>query len=143
MFTVLSNTRNSNLYLIAALAVMAIVLVTFSLAPKISTSQAATVPVTELSAAGSDYYQRHLDLRAPAAGLNGDFALRHPEWMTVAHIVAIPVTGGAESLDYFQRHPELLMPAVITADTADYFTRHPELRPSVPSTNLSDYFQRH
>lgn len=98
--------------------------------------------VTSLSVAGSDYYQRHLELRARAVGLNSDFALRHPEWAVSAQSAVVPVTGAAEASDYFQRHPELSMPAASMLDTADYFTRHPDLRTPAES-DLSDYFWRH
>ena len=148
MFTILSNTRNSNLYLIAALAVMIVALLTIAIAPTISsTPNSAANPVSGLAEqAGSDYFQRHPELNLPGAAvveLQGDFFLRHPEWTGSVASVAVPVTGSSATLDYFQRHPELGMPAVITADTADYFIRHPELRPSVPATDLSDYFLRH
>ena len=146
MFTVLSNTRNSNLYLIAALAVMIVALLTFTIAPAISAPKPVTVPVSGLAEqARSDYYQRHPELNLPGAAgvdLQGDFFLRHPEWASSVASVAIPVTGSSVALDYFQRHPELSMPAVFTADTADYFIRHPELRTPTES-DLSDYFLRH
>ena len=96
---------------------------------------------------GSDYYERHSDLSAPAApivDLTGDFALRHPEWTLSISNATIPVTGIFEASDYFQRHPELSLPvpSASAADLSDYFVRHPELR--TPGTiDLSDYFQRH
>jgi len=46
MFTVLSNTRNSNLYLIVALAIIAIVILTLAMAPSISLHNSAVIPVT-------------------------------------------------------------------------------------------------
>ena len=46
MFTVLSNTRNSNLYIISALAIMVLVLLTFAVAPSISVPEPAIIPVT-------------------------------------------------------------------------------------------------
>lgn len=46
MFTVLSNTRNSNLYLIGALAILVVVLLTFAVAPSITVSAPASIPVT-------------------------------------------------------------------------------------------------
>jgi 6-phosphogluconate dehydrogenase len=103
------------------------------------------IPVT--GASGSpDYFQRHPELKAPAGvavEMNGDFALRHPEWASREQNVAIPVTGISESLDYYQRHPELSSPAAITVDMTDYFARHPELRTPTESNDLSDYFLRH
>ena len=143
MFTVLSNTRNSNFFLIAALAVMVVILSTFAVVPAISAPNSADVVVAGASESRSDYYERHLELRAPAAGLNGDFALRHPEWTISVRSAAVPVTGAFEASDYFQRHPELSVSAGLTVDMSDYFTRHPELRTPAESSDLSDYFQRH
>ena len=119
MFTVLSNTRNSSLYLIAALAI-AVVLLTLVAAPSISVPQTSRVPVTGLAEAGSDYYQRHPELRLASPGLadsTADFYLRHRDW-TIA-----PVTLNAGASDYFQRHPELRTPGT-TIDLSDYFQRH-------------------
>lgn len=145
MFTVLSNTRNSNLYLIAAVAVAAIVLTSFAVAPAISASKPAGVPVASNSEASSDYFLRHPELSisaVPAAVMNSDFYQRHPEWTSNGENM-VPVTGNTDLSDYFLRHSELSAPTGSTIDTADYFLRHPELRPSAPSTDLSDYFLRH
>jgi hypothetical protein len=60
MFTVLSNARNLNLYLAAALAIEIVVLLTFAVAPAISAPLTSSNPATSLSEAGSDYYQHHL-----------------------------------------------------------------------------------
>ncbi len=46
MFTVLSNTRNSNLYLISALAILVVILLTFAIAPSITASAPSIIPVT-------------------------------------------------------------------------------------------------
>jgi len=46
MFTVLSNTRNSNMYLIIALAITLVVLLTFAVAPSITAPRPAFIPVT-------------------------------------------------------------------------------------------------
>lgn len=146
MFTVLSKTRNSNPSLIAALAVMTVVLLTFAVIPGISAPESALVSMTSVSAIGSEYYERHPELRVSGAiviDTTGDFFLRHPEWTADVQNVAIPVTGISEVSDYFQRHPELSAAAEIAVDTADYFLRHPELHPSAPSIDLSDYFLRH
>jgi hypothetical protein len=145
MFTVLSNTRNSSLYLIAALAVAVVVLLTFAVAPVISASKPVTVPVTVNSEASSDYFWRHPELRisaAPAVGMSSDFYQRHQEWVSSVEKI-VPVTGSTEFLDYFQRHLALCAPAGIAVDTADYFLRHSEVQPSVPSMDLSDYYLRH
>jgi cell division protein FtsW (lipid II flippase) len=76
MFTVLSNTRNSNLYLIAALAIMVVVLLTLAIAPSISLRGPAVIPVTEAQntdlalafrrgewTTGASAYQAYLDQR--------------------------------------------------------------------------------
>jgi hypothetical protein len=92
MFTVLSNTRNFNLYLIAALAIMMVVLLTFAVAPATSAPNPVLAPVSGFSETGSDYYQRHPELRASVQD------------------AARPVTDNSEGSDYFQRHPELSAP---------------------------------
>jgi hypothetical protein len=57
----------------------------------------------------------------------------------------MPLAENQADTDYFQRHPELSMPAGAGAalDMTDYFVRHPELRTSAESEDLSDYFLRH
>ena len=82
MFTVLSNTRHSNLYLIAALAAATIILLTLAIVPVISAPQSVLVPVTGSSETTSDYFQRHPELKMPAlADVDpaGDYFERHPE----------------------------------------------------------------
>ncbi len=107
MFTVLSNTRNSNLFLIGALAIVVIALLTLAIVPAISAPQPAFAPAPRLSEAGSDFYQRH------------------PDWTwTVSTINAV---GNSTLSDYFQRHPELTAPADASVDMTDYFFRHTEL----------------
>ena len=126
MFTVLSNTRNSNLYLIAALVVMVVGLITFAVIPTISAPKPADIPATNISAVRSDYYERHPELRVPGAAvtdLAGEFYLRHPEWISSFQNAGIPVTGALEASDYFQRHPELRTP-IEKDDLSDYFLRH-------------------
>jgi hypothetical protein len=126
MFTVLSGTRNANPYLIAALLIMGIILLTFAVVPAISAPGPVAIPAASLSAARSDYYERHPELRVPGAAgvdLAGDFYLRHPEWTSNVQITGIPVTGASEASDYFQRHPELRAP-IETVDLSDYFLRH-------------------
>jgi hypothetical protein len=145
MFTVSSTNRKSNLYLIIALAIMLVLILAFVVVPTIAAPKATVIPVTGVSES-PDYFQRHPELKAPAeiaVEMNGDFALRHPEWAGREQDVANPVTGISEALDYYQRHPELNLPAAITADKSDYFARHPELRASNGSNDLSDYFLRH
>lgn len=111
MFTVLSNARNLNLYLAAALAIAIVVLLSFAVGPAISAPQTLSNPATSLSEAGSDYYQRHPELRVSAPILvdpTGDFYLRHPEWKIA------PVILNSEASAYFQRHPELSAAGVAT-----------------------------
>ena len=92
---------------------------------------------------GSDYYERHAGSNAAViADIAGDFALRHPGWTVSVQNAAVPVTGVTEASDYFERHPELVLPVKNPADLTDYFLRHPELRAPV-TTDLSDYFLRH
>jgi hypothetical protein len=105
MFTVLSNTRNSNLYLIASLAIVMIVLVTLAVAPTISAPKSVAISVTSSSEVASDYFQRH------------------PEWTFSGQTVAIPMTSSFEGSDFFLRHPELRT-ANTTIDLSDYFQRH-------------------
>jgi hypothetical protein len=97
MFTVLSNTRKTNLYLIIALTIALVVILSLAVVPTIAAPRSAV----------------------------------------------IPVTGVSEYADYFQRHPELSVPAGASIDTTDYFVRHPELLTSRESIDLSDYFLRH
>ncbi|RPJ25063.1 MAG: hypothetical protein EHM33_15785 [Chloroflexi bacterium] len=126
MFTVLSNTRNTNLYVIVALAIALVVILSFTFAPAISAPEPVLVPVTGLSEASSDYYQRHPELRASAAiisDVTDDLYLRHPEWINTVQNAGIPVTGALEASDYFQRHAELRAP-IETDDLSDYFLRH-------------------
>jgi hypothetical protein len=46
MFTVLSNTRNASLYIITALAIMVVVLLTFAVVPSIAAPKPAIIPAT-------------------------------------------------------------------------------------------------
>lgn len=46
MLTVLSNARNANLYIITALAIMLIVLLTFAMVPSIAVPEPAIIPAT-------------------------------------------------------------------------------------------------
>jgi hypothetical protein len=99
MFTVLSNTRNSNLFLIGVLAILMVVLLTFAVAPAISAPEPVIVPVTDLSETSSDYYQRHPELRASAAivgDVTDDLYQRHPEWISRAAGVATPLAESQE-----------------------------------------------
>ena len=109
MFTVLSNARNANLFLIGAVALVVVTLFALMVVPAISAPQPARAAVPRLSEAGSDYYLRHAELRvseALAAYIASDFYLRHPEWAGNLQKATIPVTGKTDMSDYFQRHNE-------------------------------------
>ena len=110
MFTVLSNTRKSDLYLTIALTIIIVVFLSLAAVPGISLGKLAPVAAPGASETAFDYYQRHPELRVPAAGaadVAGDFYLRHPAWTANAQPAAIPVTGSADTSDYLERHPEL------------------------------------
>lgn len=120
MFTVLSNTRNSNLVLISALAIVMITLLIFAVVPAVSAPRPAPAPMARLSEAGSDYYLRHPELRisvALAAYMASDFYLRHPEWASSLQNATIPVTGNSEAEDYFQRYREQNTESVVAPIT--------------------------
>jgi len=73
---------------------------------------------------------------------------QHPEWRwrTTNQNVVIPLTGNNDAAfpDYYQRHPELSVPAVLGLTASDYFQRHPELTaPAEASVDLTDYYFRH
>lgn len=169
MFTVLSNTRNNNLYLAAALAIVMVLVVWILVAAQTILAPAPVlIPVTSMSTAGSDYYERHPELRLGAAApvdATGDFYLRHPGWISAKGDpqVIIPVTGSAVYADYFERHPELnrssmaglggsdffmrhpgwTVPAGISVDLSDYYLRQRALLTTGEAVNLDDYFLRH
>lgn len=88
MLTELSNTRSSNLYLTLALTVLIVVILSFAAAPAISLGKPAPVAAAAASETGSDYYQRHPELRVSGAGTTDLY-------------------GRVEGSDYFGRHPEL------------------------------------
>jgi hypothetical protein len=79
--------------------------------------QNASMPVTGDSAF-PDYYQRHLELSAPAV-------------------------LGLGASDYFQRHPELVAPAEASFDLTDYYFRQQVLFPAGKTIDLTDYYFRH
>jgi hypothetical protein len=100
MFTVLSNTRSSNLILIGALAIVLITLLTLAVVPAISVPESVPVPAVRFSEAGSDYYQRHPQLSISAAlgaDAASDYHLRHPGLSgadVITPLVASPETPG-------------------------------------------------
>jgi hypothetical protein len=79
--------------------------------------QNVVVPVTGDSAF-PDYYQRHLELSAPAV-------------------------VGLGASDYFQRHPELVAPAAASVDLTDYYFRQQVLFPAGKTIDLTDYYFRY
>jgi hypothetical protein len=143
MFTVLSNTRNSNLFLLGALAIVIIALFTLAIVPTISEPQPAFAPAPHLSEAGSDFYQRHPDWTWTVSTINAvgnsalsDYFQRHPE-------LTVPSILGLGASDYFQRHPELTAPAEASVDMTDYYFRQAALQSSTQAVDLTDYFFRH
>jgi hypothetical protein len=84
MFTVLSNIRNSNLYLIAAVAVTLIAILTIAIAPSVISSQPALIPGTGGSNANDLFRQEELALydRPTASSIGGPafFEYRRGEW---------------------------------------------------------------
>ena len=99
MFTVLTNTRSSSLYLIGALAATIVIILTLAVVPAISAPERVIVPAgSNASEANSDYFQRH-----PQSSL--------------------PAVTSVETADYFLRHPES-RPAGLQTDLSDYFLRH-------------------
>ena len=75
-----------------------------------------------------------------------DFYQRHPDWVWTikGQNAVIPVTGASAFPDYFQRHPELTVPSILSLDASDYFMRHPELSAAADiSVDMTDYYFRH
>ncbi len=145
MFTVLSSIRKPSLYLIAALAVMVIVLLTFAVVPAMSAARPAAMPVTGNSDMTSDYFQRHPELQSSASHI------KLVDLSQPARPMIIPLSRISNLPDYFQRHPELRtsVGAGITVDMAgDFYLRHTDWTanvgiPVTGSDEASDYFQRH
>jgi hypothetical protein len=76
-----------------------------------------------------------------------DLYQQHPEWWwrTTNQNVGIPLTGSSDDAfpDYYQRHPELSVPALIGLAASDYFIRHPELvAPAASTFDMTDYYFR-
>jgi hypothetical protein len=84
--------------------------------------------------------------RSNASQAASDFHHRHPHWTWVINPqnAVIPMTGDSVFLDYYQRHPELSLPAVPGLTASDYFIRHPELiAPPQGAIDMTDYYFRH
>jgi hypothetical protein len=77
MNTVLSNTRNANLYLIAALAIIAVVLLTFTVVPSIAMRGPAVIPVTGSENAYIQFLHGEKAVYANPAGLNEALSTYH------------------------------------------------------------------
>lgn len=73
MFTVLSNTRNANLYIITALAIMVLVLLTFAVLPSISVPEPIGAPAAENQNAYVEFLSGEKVVYADA--VNSDSAL--------------------------------------------------------------------
>ena len=88
-----------------------------------------------------DYALRHKgEVITPIIGKldtsSTDYFQRHPE-LTVSAIL------GLGASDYFQRHPELTAPAETSMDMTDYYFRQAVLFPTVKTIDLTDYYFRH
>ena len=70
MFTVLSNTRNSNLYIITALAIMLVVFLTLAVAPSIAAPKPAIIPVTGNQNAYVEFLRGEKAMYANPVGLS-------------------------------------------------------------------------
>ena len=70
MFTVLSNTRNSNLYIIIALAITLVVFLTLVVVPSIAAPKPAVIPVTGSQNAYAEFLSGEKVMYAAPAGLS-------------------------------------------------------------------------
>ena len=70
MFTVLSNTRNSHLYVILALAITLIVIFTFAVAPSIAAPRPAIMPATGSQNAYVEFLRGEKAIYANPVGLS-------------------------------------------------------------------------
>ena len=77
MNTVLSNTRNANLYIITALAIMIVVLLTFAVVPSISVPQRAAIPETNSQKAYVEFLSGEKVMYGSPARLNEALAAYH------------------------------------------------------------------
>lgn len=77
MFTVLSNTRNANLYIITALAIMIVVLLTFAVVPSISMREPAIISETGSQNAYIEFLSGEKVLYGNPARLNEALAAYH------------------------------------------------------------------
>ena len=77
MFTVLSNTRNANLYIATALGIMIVVLLTFAVVPSIAAPKPVSVPATGNSTAYSEFLSGEKVLYGNPARLSEALAAYH------------------------------------------------------------------
>ena len=77
MNTVLSNTRNANLQIITALAIMIVVLLTFAVIPSISVPQRAAIPETNSQKAYVEFLSGEKVMYGSPARLNEALAAYH------------------------------------------------------------------
>jgi hypothetical protein len=77
MFTVLSNTRNSNMYIVLALAITLVVLLTFAVAPSIAVPKPALIPVTGNQNAYVEFLRGEKAMYASPVGLSEALSTYH------------------------------------------------------------------
>ena len=77
MFTVLSNTRNSNLYLIVALATALVAVLAFAVVPAISAPELAIIPETGSQNAYVEFLRGEKIMYAHPVGLNDALSAYH------------------------------------------------------------------
>ena|SRR5215216_5517045 len=77
MFTVLSNTRNSNMYIVLALAITLVVLLSFAVAPSIAAPKPALIPVTGNQNAYVEFLRGEKAMYASPIGLSESLSAYH------------------------------------------------------------------
>jgi len=77
MFTVLSNTRNSNLYIVTALAITLIVFLTLAVVPSIAAPEQAPIPVTGSQNAYVEFLRGEKAIYANPIGLSEALSAYH------------------------------------------------------------------
>ena len=77
MFTDLTNTRNSNLYLVIALAITLVVILTFALAPSIAALKSALIPVTGSQNVYVEFLRGEKAMYANPVGLSSALSAYH------------------------------------------------------------------
>jgi hypothetical protein len=77
MFTVLSNTRNSHLYAILALAITLVVILVFGVAPSIAAPRPAIIPATGSQSAYVEFLRGEKAIYANPVGLSDALSAYH------------------------------------------------------------------